>query len=259
MALAPEQRELPGNRMHAAHLGSVTGKPPNRMLAVDSVDKGAQIRVAKAGTVGTLQFDDDEGPGQPTYVMFLERNIVGLVRLGSGPRAQEVATYLGVVAARDLYLTAIESPDVTARLNRPAGEFKQVKVSTVRGRGSQLSAAGFKLGKAFEAVEEVVPGVEEITLTFGVREAKKRAGWWERNRSQFETLAGTPDLLDQFDEAKITYTQGVADLLADWITGTGKVPQDEHKHVSDWAVATAITTAFRENRTRLLAILGGDL
>ena len=92
-ALPPEGRRMQYGRLFLERVGNVTGDAPYHLLSVENVETGAELRISRRGALSKHRFPDDEGPAEPTYLMFFEHNIVALVRLTGGPRAEGVAAW----------------------------------------------------------------------------------------------------------------------------------------------------------------------
>jgi hypothetical protein len=261
VALPPKKRRVPtANKLFGERVFRVWfDRPDPRLLSVENVELGAQLRYSDEGEIATHQFAPGAGPAEPTYVMFLEHGVVGIVRLGNGPRVRQVCVSLEVFTGYGLTLTPLLDPVVDRRLaNRDPAEVTRLKFSTVRGRAERIAQAT-RLGEVFAKAEEVFPGVEEITLIVGVETAPNSRGrfWPNAKRNVVDKLWSDEDALELLAEADV-YMEGErhVSMFEDLIVWTGSVEADERTHVDDRTISVAIQSAYEENRAAILDAIG---
>jgi hypothetical protein len=81
--LPPEDRRVQRTLL-MERTGHVTGDVPRQLLSVHNVALGATRREARGGEVVMRQYGEDEGPAEPTFVMFFGR-VAAVVKLNGGP------------------------------------------------------------------------------------------------------------------------------------------------------------------------------
>jgi hypothetical protein len=233
-------------------------KPDRRLLSIENVELGAQVRESRRGRLRNRQYGPDEGPAFQTYLMFLEANVVGLVRLDRGPFPKQVCTVIEVLTGYGLDLSPLLDPDIARRVStHKSDEVTRMKFSALRGRAERIRQTT-SLGKVFEAAESVFPHGEEFTFSVSVREARDRQRFWGESKvGVVDKLVRDEDALDQFEEAEIGLTHGKPiDLLEHLFLWKGSVPADESRHVDEKIIALAIQEAYVQERGAILEAIG---
>lgn len=233
-------------------------KPDPRLLSIENVELGAQVRESRRGSLRNRQYGPDEGPAFQTYLMFLEANVVGLVRLDRGPFPKQVCTVIEVLTRYGLDLTPLLDPDVTRRVNtHKSDDVTRMKFSALQGRAERIRQTT-SLGKVFEAAESVFPHGQEFTLSVSVREERERQRFWGESKfGIIDKLVSDEEALDQFEEAEIGLTHGKPiDLLEHLLLWKGSVPTDESRHVDEKIIALAIQEAYVQERAVILEAIG---
>ncbi len=213
---------------------------------------------AKQGDLYNRQYGPDEGPAFQTYIMFLEANVVGTVRLARGPLPKQVCSAIEVLTGWGLNLISLVDPQVDRKLSAyTSTEVDRLKFSALRGRAGRIRQTT-ALGKVFEAAEAVFPHGQEFTLSVSVSETKERGRFWSKSKTDIvDRLVNDEEALEQFAEAEIGLVQGApVDLLENLVGWKGSVPADESRHIDERTISIAIQEAYANERTAIQAALG---
>lgn len=257
-----KRRVAAGGVLHGERIAHVFFKKPDRrLLSIENVDLGALVRESQRGTLYNREYGPDEGPAFQTYVMFLENNVAGVVRLNRGPLPTQLCSVIEVLTGYGLSLTAMVDPKVDRRVNTySTGEVTRLKFSALRGRAARIRQTT-KLGEVFDAAEQVFPHAELFTISVHVKEKKERVRFWAKSKATIvDALVGDEDALEQFEEAEIGLYEGRAvDLLERFVLWKGSVPADESRHIDERTISLAIQESYKEQQAAIQAALGGAL
>lgn len=258
--LPPDRRRVSTTGLlHGERVAKVFFNPPDRrLLSIENVELGALVRESKQGDLTNRQYGPDEGPAFQTYVMFLEANVVGMVRLARGPLPMQVCSAIEVLTGWGLNLISLVDPKVDRKLSAyTSAEVDRLKFSALRGRAGRIRQTT-ALGRVFEAAEAVFPHGEEFTLSVSVRETNERNRFWRKSKTDIvDRLVNDEEALDQFAEAEIGLVQGRAvDLLESFVGWKGSVPADASRHIDESTISIAIQEAYVNERTAIQAALG---
>lgn len=241
-------------------LGRVVRNDNTKAMALYVVRYADLPARERAGKVSDLRLRPDEGLAEPIHVVFVPRNVVGLLYNHYGPRANRLAEFLNEKCGIDVRVEPVIRSDVLAVLERLTS-LRKVHLRLNEGHMESLRADE----NFYEAIKDVNgPGGGTVALGWTFDPDKREAATtvWKR---RLRTLLTSP-ARRAIEKAEVRGRDPesgrleTVDLLSDRIVVEREVVRasDRVRLIDDGSAVAAILDAYQLAEGEIRASIDGE-